>query len=102
MNDVSNLWKGWTDPDALFQQFAATMRAAGGMLSQGLLILVTAIFLLAEAAGLPEKLRMISSDADRRFTDLTRIAADVNHYMAIKTWVSLITGIPITIDATLA
>jgi AI-2 transport protein TqsA len=97
VDDVSNLWKGWTDPDAMFQQFATTMRAAGGMLSQGLLILVTAIFLLAEAAGLPEKLRMISSDADRRFAELTRIAADVNHYMAIKTWVSLITGIPITI-----
>jgi predicted PurR-regulated permease PerM len=67
------------------------------MLSQGVLILVTAIFLLAEAAGLPQKLRMMSADADRRFAELTRIAADVNHYMAIKTWISLITGIPIAI-----
>jgi predicted PurR-regulated permease PerM len=97
VDDVSSLWSGWTNPDAIFEQFAATMRAAGGMLSQGLLILVTAIFLLAEAAGLPEKLRMISSDADRRFADLARIAADVNHYMAIKTWVSLLAGVPITI-----
>ncbi|MBL8851213.1 MAG: AI-2E family transporter [Planctomycetaceae bacterium] len=97
VDDASALWSGWTDPDAIMERFTDTMRAVGGMLSQGLLILVTAIFLLAEASGLPQKLRLISNDADRRFADLTRIAADVNHYMAIKTWVSVITGIPIAI-----
>jgi predicted PurR-regulated permease PerM len=93
IEDVRNLWGAGADPGQIMGQFLAAMRAAGGLLSEMLLIIVTAIFLIAEASLLPDKLRKMSPEADRRFTDLARIADEVNRYMAIKTWISLLSGV---------
>lgn len=93
IEDVRNLWGAGADPGQIMGQFLAAMRAAGGLLSEMLLIIVTAIFLVAEASLLPDKLRMMSPDADRRFAELARIAEEVNRYMAIKTWISLLSGV---------
>jgi AI-2 transport protein TqsA len=92
IEDIRNVWGAGADPGQIMGQFLAAMRAAGGLLSEMLLIIVTAIFLVAEASLLPDKLRMMSPDADRRFADLARIAEEVNRYMAIKTWISLLSG----------
>ncbi|MBX3444476.1 MAG: AI-2E family transporter [Planctomyces sp.] len=92
IGDVRSLWEGWTNPDAVMQQVMSAMRTAGGLLSQLLMILVTAMFLVAEASALPDKLRRISPEADRRFAELSKIAEEVNRYMAIKTLTSFVTG----------
>jgi len=95
--DIEKLWDSWADPGMLMQQFVFAMRTAGSLLSEAALILITAIFLVAEASVLPDKLRMMSPDAERRFADLRRIADEVNRYMAIKTWASLITAVLVAI-----
>lgn len=97
MEDLQKLWDSWADPGTLMQQFVFAMRTAGSLLSEAALILITAVFLVAEASVLPDKLRMMSPDAERRFADLTRIADEVNRYMAIKTWVSLLTAVLVAI-----
>jgi AI-2 transport protein TqsA len=97
IEDVRKLWDSWADPGTLMQQFVFAMRAAGGLLSEAALILITAVFLVAEASVLPDKLRMMSLDAERRFADLSRIADEVNRYMAIKTWISLLSGVFVAI-----
>lgn len=97
IDDLRALWSGWANPDALMDHFLAAMRATGGVLSQGLMILITAIFLLAEGAALPDKLRMISPQAERQMDSLGRIVSEIHRYLAIKTWTSLATGIPIAI-----
>ena len=85
-------WSEWIAPDVLMRTFTTGMRAATGILSQTLLILVTTIFLLMEASTLPAKMQAISGDAPSRIDRLQRIAEEVNSYMAIKTSTSLLTG----------
>jgi AI-2 transport protein TqsA len=97
IEDVRKLWDSWADPGTLMQQFVYAMRTAGSLLSEAALILITAVFLVAEASVLPDKLRMMSPDAERRFADLSRIAVEVNRYMAIKTWISLMSGVIVAI-----
>lgn len=95
--DIHALWSKWTNPDALMQRVVGAMRAAGGVFSQGVMILITAIFLIAEGAGLPQKLRAISPNADLRMQQLDRVVTEINRYTAIKTWTSLLTGLLITL-----
>ncbi|MGD9855280.1 MAG: AI-2E family transporter [Planctomycetaceae bacterium] len=85
-------WSRWLEPDAIMQQFTKAMLAASGLLSQTFLILITTLFLIVEAATLPDKLRLIAGDSTRHMQELRRIAHDVNGYMAIKTSTSLLTG----------
>ena len=73
-----------------------TVAGLGGVLSNSFLILLTVIFILAEATSFPRKLRDVLSDADRSMPYFTRFAENVNRYFAIKTTVSLVTGLVIT------
>ncbi len=72
-----------------------TLAGLGGVLSNSFLILLTVIFILAEASSFPRKLRDILRDADRSMPHFARFAENVNRYIAIKTTVSLITGLAI-------
>lgn len=97
VDDLRSLWSDWANPDALMQHFIGALRTTGGMLSQALMILITAILLLAEGAALPQKLQMISPGAAHRTQDLGRIVTEIHRYLAIKTWTSLMTGVPIAV-----
>ena len=69
----------------------------GNMLSNGFLILLTVLFILAEASSFPRKLRAVLADADEDMPHFERFAANVNRYMAIKTSVSVATGLFVSI-----
>ena len=62
------------------------------MLSYSFLILMTVIFMLLEAYSLPSKLSAITGD-ERDTGHFDRFINNVKDYMAIKTVISLITGI---------
>ena len=74
----------------------ATLAGLGGVLSNSFLIILTVIFILAEATSFPRKLRDVLRDADRSMPFFARFAENVNRYIAIKTTVSLVTGLAIT------
>lgn len=97
VGDISSLWSTWTNPDNLMQRFVGALRAAGGVFSQGVMILITAIFLIADAANLPQKVRAMSQNADERIDQLGRIVSEIHRYLAIKTWTSLLTGVLIAV-----
>ncbi len=61
--------------------------------SNAFLILITTIFLLVEATVFPAKLRALPGSSDAVIERLDRIVEGVRQYMAIKTWVSLLTGV---------
>ena len=87
------------DPAAVFAMAGNTLLGFGSVLSNGFLILLTVIFILAEASSFPKKLRDVLSDpADLPYFE--RVADNVNRYFAIKTTVSLGTGV--TVGAFLA
>jgi len=64
-----------------------------GMLTNTFLILLTVVFLLLELAGLPNKLQMALGPNHPSVPGLLRFSDSLNRYLAIKSWVSLATGV---------
>ena len=75
---------------------ANTVRGFGSALSNGFLILLTVIFIVAEASSFPSKLRSVLSNPERDLAHFDRFIANVNRYIAIKTTVSVATGVTVT------
>lgn len=83
-------------PGTALQMAGNTLATLGGVLSNSFLILLTVIFILAEAASFPRKLSDVLADPDRDLPYFTRFAENVNRYIAIKTSVSAVTGLVVT------
>ena len=71
------------------------------LLANGFLIMLTVIFILLEAPTIPDKWRAAHRNSPRQNTDesLARFrdaVENVNHYMAIKAFTSLLTGLLIS------
>jgi AI-2 transport protein TqsA len=62
-------------------------------LSNLVLVLLTMVFLLIEAQGLSSKLRLALNDPAADLSDFSRVASNVQRYLATKAWVSLLTGV---------
>ena len=80
------------------------MRLVGSMLSNlsslmtnAFMILLTVVFILFEASSFPAKLRAAIGDPDASLSGYRRFLDSVNRYLAIKTLVSLGTGVTATI-----
>lgn len=70
----------------------AMVASIGSLLSNTAFVLITTVFILAEAAGFPRKLKLVLSDGEgglQRFDDIIR---DIQEYLSIKTKISLVTG----------
>jgi len=72
-----------------FTRFAAAMR---GLLSQGTLILIVVIFILLEAAAMPDKIRSLPGLTNDTWDRMTRIVGDTRRYITLKTITSALTG----------
>lgn len=69
----------------------------GNILTKGFLIYLTTIFILLEASILPGKIRASMENNAEAFDKLASIADDVKKYLAMKTAISLATGLLIMI-----
>lgn len=85
------------DPGAVMQSAAGMLAKAGGVLTNSFLILLTVIFILLEAAGMPAKLRAALPDADTSLASFDAFINGVRQYLAIKTFVSFGTGLIIAV-----
>ena len=93
------LGKGLTDlvdPSQAFNLIAGTLKGVAGALSNLFLVLLTIVFILAEAAGFPAKLEAAFGrrESSQRFEN---IKEDVRRYLGIKTLVSLTTGVIVVV-----
>ncbi len=95
--DLQGWWAKLLRSERLMGYVTSAMRTVTGTLSNVFFVLITTVFMLTEIALLPDKLRAISPDAKRWLTNLDRIAEDINRYMGIKTWTSLLTGTIVTL-----
>ncbi len=84
------------DPGSIMQYAGRMLSAAGGVLTNSFLILLTVIFILFEAAGMPSKLRAALPDADTSLASYERFVTGVRTYLVIKTLISLVTGLVVT------
>jgi len=87
----------YIDPGAAMGFASTILTGLGSVLSNGFLILLTVIFILLETSSFPGKLHSAVSDPDASLGNFDAFVNKVNRYMAIKTWLSLATGIAIAI-----
>lgn len=85
------------DPGRLLKLAANMLDGLGNMLTNTFFIFLTLIFILLEASGFPSKLRAIQGGKESAVENYLQISKGVNHYLAIKTVTSLVTGIVIAI-----
>jgi predicted PurR-regulated permease PerM len=74
----------------------STLARVGTVLSDSLLITLTVIFILAEANSFPTKLKQVLRNPERDLPLFTRFTTNMNRYIAIKTSVSIATGVVVT------
>jgi predicted PurR-regulated permease PerM len=80
-------------PARLMNLVTALLVSLAGFMTMAFLVALITLFLLFEAAGIPRKLRSLPGHADADLHRYTRIGAEVQRYLAIKTLTSLTTGI---------
>jgi len=81
------------DPGAAMNIVATGLNSLRTVLTNGFLILMTVVFMLMEASGLPTKLMAILGGSEDALHPFKSFIENVKQYMAIKTWISLGTGI---------
>jgi len=88
---------GAFDPGSAMKFVATLLNGLGNVLANGFLILMTVIFILLEASSFPVKLRKILGGSELSLEHFDSFIENVKQYMAIKTLVSLATGILVAI-----
>lgn len=86
----------YLNPAAVMSLTAGLLGRLGSAFSDIVLILLTVMFILLEAASFPIKLRAVLGDPLQTFPRFTKFAADMKRYMVIKTLLSLATGVLVT------
>lgn len=76
-----------------FKWFTGLLASMGGLFNNALFVLLTLIFMLAEASGLPRKLVAITDGRQQLFKESSRVRDAIIHYMSLKTVVSMLTGV---------
>ncbi len=97
INIPDNILPGIFDQEKIVQLVTGVLTGLGGLLTDALLVLLMVFFMLLEASGLPAKLSVALGDADTTITQLSKIIDAIKRYLAIKTLISLTTGILIAI-----
>lgn len=86
---------------AVMQFVAMLLNQLVGLLTNGVLILLTVIFMLLEASTIPTKLNAIFRKPEASLKRIKYFISTVNRYMAIQTVVSLATGACVAIFLTI-
>ncbi|HVI00495.1 MAG TPA: AI-2E family transporter [Enhygromyxa sp.] len=71
----------------------ALVASVGSMLSNTAFVLLTTAFIMAEAAGLPRKLRAALGGPDVELGRFASIVDDLGVYLSLKTQISAVTGL---------
>ena len=85
------------DPGGIMKLAAAMLNSLGNVLTNAFLILMTVVFMLLEAANFPNKLKTMMNAPEASLERWEGFINDVKQYVAIKTWVSLATGVVIAV-----
>ncbi len=81
------------DPGKMVDVATNMLTGLGGVMANMFLIIITVVFMLFEGPSISKKIHMALADPDRKMEQIDRFLASINSYLAIKTLVSLGTGI---------
>jgi predicted PurR-regulated permease PerM len=85
------------DPGIAMKLVVGMLAGLKKVLANGFFILLTVIFILLEASSFPTKLRAILTEPEESLSHFNKFINSVQHYMAIKTVFSFITGIAVAV-----
>jgi predicted PurR-regulated permease PerM len=85
------------NPGAAMKLTGALLNALGNAIKNGFLIMMIVIFILLEASSFPEKLLLILGGSESSLGRFNDFVDNVKQYMAIKTLVSIATGVFVVI-----
>lgn len=86
-------WRESFNPSAALSIVGNTLTGFGNVMANAFMILLTVIFILAEEVRFTDKLRFANSQPGKTFEALEHFSKSVNQYMAIKSGLSLLTGL---------
>jgi predicted PurR-regulated permease PerM len=81
---------GYANPGAVMSMTASMFTALGSVLSNIVLILFTAMFILLEASSFTPKLRSVRHNSLESFSQFRGFGKDIRRYIAIKTLLNLV------------
>lgn len=81
------------DPNAIVNVATTMLGQFSGAMAQVILVVMTVIFMLFEVHHLPYKLRYALVNPQIRIAGLHKALKGVTHYLALKTLISLFTGV---------
>lgn len=87
------LYAGLAQPERLLALASGFLIQAAELVSAAFVVLLYTIFMLSEAAGFPAKLRTAIGRMDADLSGFAVVIRDVQRYLAIKTAISLATGV---------
>jgi predicted PurR-regulated permease PerM len=91
---TSQVVRDVADPGAIMAMVGSLASGLGALVANTFLILLTVVFMLLEASGLPAKLQVALGEARSfQLPDFSRFTASLQGYLVIKTWISLATGL---------
>ncbi|MFC0116734.1 AI-2E family transporter [Pseudoalteromonas xiamenensis] len=85
------------DPGQVFDVATNTLSSLGGVMANIFLIMLTVIFMLFEAPTLSQKVHLALDDPEMKMKAIDRFLESINSYLAIKTLVSLATGVLVSV-----
>ncbi len=85
------------EPGAIMGILGNVFGAIGGVLGNSLLIVLIVVFTLFEVSSFPVKLRVAFGGSEAPILRLREIAGNVVHYLALKSMISLFTGLGVGI-----
>lgn len=86
-------WRERVNPDAVMQFAGNTLASLASLTTNGFLILLTAVFILAEQVGFRDKLAQARNVSAESLAAIGRFTHSVNRYLGLKTLTSLLTGV---------
>jgi AI-2 transport protein TqsA len=87
------------NPERIFAVLTALFRGVTDVMTLVFLVLLITVFILSEASSFPAKLRAAMGGADVDTDRWAKVVGEVQHYLAIKTLVSVATGVVIGTSA---
>lgn len=85
------------DPKSAMKFTGSFLSGLSAVAANGFLVILTVMFILAESGGFAGKIAKIPGDSGKRLKELSAFTSSVQEYLLIKTMVSLLTGVLVTI-----
>ncbi|WP_439136302.1 AI-2E family transporter [Pseudomaricurvus sp.] len=93
VNLPEGMWREVLNPSVALSFVGNTLASFGNVMTNAVLILLTVIFILAEDVRFSDKILHAHPQAEHMVRAMSRFTKSINQYMAIKTGLSVLTGL---------